>query len=131
MNNINLDDIDHEALSAEVRIRLAARLEKFLENLEPFVDPRAEESMGQVHPALGQLYLAGIKAMGRLYQVEKAPAGQDMVPAGKVEKMLEQARIEAAAAAVEEFRSLRELESRQSFEQSAAKLREVLEAGRS
>lgn len=122
----DITDIDHDKISIEVRIRLAARLEKFLDDLEPFTDPLREESMGEISPSLGNLYLAGIRAMGKLYQVDQRPGGKDMVELAKVERMLEIARTEAAAAAVAELKASKAIESGVAYDEARISLSEAL-----
>lgn len=124
--DFDISTIDHESISAEVRIRLAARLEKFLDALEPFTDPNREETMGEINPAHGNLYLAGIRAMGKLYQVDQRPGGKDMIELAKVERMLEVARIEAAAAAVEAMRASKAITSAAAYDEARDVLSEAL-----
>jgi hypothetical protein len=124
--DFDISDIDHEKISVEVRIRLAARLEKFLDDLEPFVDPRREESMGEISPSVGNLYLAGIRAMGKLYQVDQRPGGKDMVELSKVERMLEIARAEAAAAAVAELTARKAIEGSVAYDEARIALADAL-----
>lgn len=126
MTDVDFDNLDHDRISTEVRIRLAVRLERLLDDLEPMLDPHHPANLGEVKPALVVAYLAGIKQLGSLYQVQQRPE-TDSIPAAKVAKMLEEARILAAAEAVEEFKRLRELESRSRVDEARMSLERALE----
>jgi hypothetical protein len=116
---------DHARISAQVRIQLGDRLERMLNTLERYVsDEDGEPPM----PGHLQAYLTGIKLFGNLYQVEKPPRlDSDLIEAAKVEKMVEAARIQGAAAAVEALNAQRQITSSAEYQSAAEKLRRVLD----
>lgn len=114
-------DYDHSRVREEVRIRLAARLDKLLDDLEPLVDPANPANMGEVSPAMVSAYTQVAKTMGGLYQTFTAPESNS-VPAEQVEQMLQEARTAAAIAAVEEYQQTRALEGRRSAEEARTAL---------
>lgn len=125
----HFDGMDHDRISAEVRIRLAARLDRMLDLLEPLVDPEHPSNMGEVSPAMVQAYVGVVKTMGSLYQVQNRPE-TNTVPAEKVARMLEEARMVSAAEAVAQERGRLVLEGRKTVEEArtalSAKLDEML-----
>lgn len=123
--DFDLDNLDHDRISQEVRIRLAARLEHLLEVLEPQLNPADPYAMGEVSPALIQAYLSAVKLLGGMYQVQQKPDA-DAVPAARVARMVEEAERRAAERAVDEFRRVRELEGRREFDAARASLVEQL-----
>ena len=122
---IDYDNLDHDRISQEVRIRLAVRLERILDDLEPLLDPNHPANLGEVKPAFIVAYLAAVKQMGALYQVQQRPE-TDSVPAAKVARMLEEARAIAAAEAVEEYKRVRELETRSKADEARISLERAL-----
>lgn len=105
MNMVRVDHVDYEDVSEGVRRFCAERLHELERSLRPLVDG----SFGEVVPGHLAGYLATIRALGKLYQVEKPPRSlQDMVPAAKVREILagmearHQAALEGAVAAAEE-----------------------------
>jgi hypothetical protein len=126
MTDIDFDHLNHDRISAEVRIRLAVRLERLLDDLEPMLDPNHHANLGEVKPAMIVAYLAAVKQLGSLYQVQQRP-DTDSVPASKVARMVEEARILAAAEAVEEYKRRRELESADKVEEARTSLMRALE----
>jgi len=125
VTDIDFDNLNHDRISAEVRIRLAVRLERLLDDLEPMLDPNHPANLGELKPAMVVAYLSAVKQLGSLYQVQQRP-DTDSVPASKVAKMLEEARILAAAEAVEEYRRVRELESADKVTQARTALSRAL-----
>lgn len=123
--DFDVSDLDHDRISQEVRIRLAARLEHLLEVLEPQLAPDNHFNMGEVSPGLIQAYLSAVKLLGGMYQVQQRPDA-DSVPAARVARMVQEAEQRAARAAVEEFRAVRELEGRREFDDAKAALLEQL-----
>lgn len=119
--DLDYDKIDHQRIRAEVRTRLAARLDRLLDDLTPLVDPRDPATLGEVSPAMISAFVAAGRLLGDLYQVREAPE-KDAIPASQVEKMLAQARQEAAEAAVEAFRTVRELEAADSAQKARTAL---------
>lgn len=126
MTEIDYDKLDHDRISVEVRIRLAMRLERILEDLEPLLDPHHPANLGEVKPAFVMAYLAAVKQMGALYQTQQRPE-TDSVPAAKVARMIEEARTVAAAEAVEEYKRMRELETRSRADEARMSLERALE----
>lgn len=119
--DFDMDSVDHDKISAEVRIRLAARLEHLLEVLGPQLSPADPYAMGEISPAMVQAYLSAVKLLGSMYQVQQRPDG-DSVPAARVARMVQEAEERAALRAVEQFRQVRELEGRREFEDARAAL---------
>lgn len=119
--DLDFDRIDHSRIREEVRIRLAARLERLLDDLAPLVDPRDPATLGEVSPAMVSAFLGAGRLLGDLYQVRDAPE-KDAIPARTVERMLQEARESAAAEAVEAFRATRELEAGQAAVQARTAL---------
>jgi hypothetical protein len=118
--DFDVNDLDHDRISQEVRIRLAARLEKLMELLEDQLEPSGL-NMGEVSPAMVQAYLSAVKLLGGMYQVQQRPDA-DSVPAARVARMVQEAEQRAAELAVEQFRQVRELEGRREFEDARAAL---------
>lgn len=115
---------DHARISNQVRVQLGDRLEKMLRTLEPLISGDFGEPPMPGHL---QAYLAAMKLFGDMYQVTKPPRGDDdMVEASKVAKMIEVARMEAAAEAVEAVQAQRQITSTAEYEVAARKLRAVL-----
>lgn len=119
-------EYDHSKVREEVRIRLAARLDKLLDDLEPMVDPASPANMGEVSPAMVSAYTAVVKTMGGLYQTFTAPESNH-VPLEVVEQMVQEARIEAARLAVEEYQSTRALEGRRTVEEARTALADAIQ----
>lgn len=118
--DFDVNSLDHDRISQEVRIRLAARLEKLMEVLEDQLEPGGM-NLGEVSPALVQAYLSAVKLLGSMYQVQQRP-DSDLIPAARVARMVEEAERRAAERAVDEFRQIRELEGRREFEDARAAL---------
>lgn len=115
---------DHARISNQVRVQLGDRLERMLRILEPLI--RGDDGMPPM-PGHLQAYLAAMKLFGDLYQVTKPPRGDgDLIEVSKVDKMIEAARMEAAAEAVEALQAQRRITSTAEYEKAARKLRAVL-----
>ena len=125
--DIDITNLDHDQISEEVRIRAAARLERLMSRMEVFLDDDPRDfSPGQL-----AIYLNALKLQGSLYQAFQRPVDKSgMLPAPVVEKMLEQARTEAALEAVEAEKARIALESRLALESAGAGVREALERER-
>lgn len=119
--DLDYDKIDHQRIRAEVRTRLAARLDRLLDDLAPLLDPRDPATLGEVSPAMISAFVGAARLLGDLYQARDAP-DRDAVPASKVERMLAEAREQAAVEAVEAFRATRELEAGQAATQARTAL---------
>lgn len=126
MTEIDYERVDHERISAEVRIRLAVRLERLLDQLEPMLDPYHPANLGEVKPALVVAFLSAVKQLGGLYQTYERPL-TDAIPAAKVAKMVEEARILGAAEAVEEYKRMLESEGRSKADDARTALSRALE----
>jgi hypothetical protein len=126
MTDMDFENLNHERISQEVRIRLAVRLERLLDDLEPMLDPHHPANLGEVKAPFIVAYLAAVKQLGSLYQVQQRP-DTDSIPAARVARMVEEARILAAAEAVEEYKRLREVDSRSRVEQARESLTRALE----
>lgn len=106
-----VDRLDYNDISESVRRFCAERLHELEKSLRPLVDG----SFGEVVPGHLNGYLATIRQLGRLYQVERPPIDlANMVPMVKVQELL--ARMEAqrdadvaAAVAAAEERVRREI----------------------
>ena len=108
----DIEHVDYDQVTEQVRKNLAWRLEKGLESLTPYVNG----AMGEVLPGHVQAFLAAVKLQGQLYTAFKPPRELETVlTASRVQRMLEEARTEAALLAVAEERrrvqEVRELEA--------------------
>jgi hypothetical protein len=127
MDIVEYSPDDHARISHQVRIQLGDRLERMLKTLEPLIEGQYGEPPMPGHL---QAYLAGIKLFGAMYQVDKPPRGdEDLIPVEKVTKMLEAARVEAAAEAVQAVQARKQIASSAEFAAAAQKLRTVLDGG--
>lgn len=95
-------DIDHDKMSDRVRMELASRLTRLLNKYEVFLDDDPRDfSPGQVAN-----YLGAVKLLGSLFQAHQRPVDKSgMVPADRVEKLIEAACVEAVAQALEAERA--------------------------
>lgn len=142
---VSMDDLvpilDHEAATQRARQFAATRLLEMIESLRPYVDqvlgdPASvhdlEPGRIQAHTALIKLQATLIKELGDLYQVRMPPKikTEDVLPAAKVQEMLEQQRLELEQAAVLAREALAaelraEFEARQQLSLEAARSRVV------
>lgn len=115
--SIEIMDLDHDQISEQVRMNLAHRLTRLLDRFEIFLDDDPRDlSPGQVSN-----YLTAVKILGSLYQAHLRPVDKSgLVPAERVEKMIEAACAVAVEQALESERAriasakVLELESAQS-----------------
>lgn len=83
MNTV--DTVDYDDIAEGVRRFCAERLYELEKGLRPLVDG----TFGEVLPGHLASYVATIRQLGKLYQVEKPPrALQNLVPMEKVEQLL-------------------------------------------
>lgn len=98
MNEMLYPEIDHEQVREKVRTELGHRITRLMDKYEVFLDDDPRDfSPGQVAN-----YLTAAKILGALYQSFKEPVDKSgMIPADKVEKMIEAATAQAVAEALE------------------------------
>lgn len=119
--------LDHDQISEKVRYTLAQRLTRYLDRMDVFMD---DDPRDFSPPQVGN-YLTAVKLLGSLYQAHLRPVDKSgMVPVDRVEKMLEAARTEAAAQAVEAERLRVAQETRLALESAGTGVREALERER-
>lgn len=101
-------DLSHDELSEAVRAYSAAQLYDLVEGLKPQVEgllqvgmsAGAAEALAQAQ--LLRIYLAALKDLGKLYQVDREPAQQEeMIPASQLPMMIEAAVSKEVDIAVE------------------------------
>lgn len=100
--SIEIMDLDHDQISEQVRRNLAHRVTRLLDRFEMFLDDDPRDlSPGQVSN-----YLTAVKILGSLYQAHLRPVDKSgLVPAERVEKMIEAACAEAVREALEAERA--------------------------
>lgn len=87
---VRMDPVDYDDVSEGVRRFCAEKYYELEKSLRPLVDG----SFGDVLPGHLAAYLATVRQLGKLYQVEKPPRDlEKLIPAQQVQEML--ARIEA------------------------------------
>lgn len=101
-----MTDIEEAGTHAEVRERvrrsLAWKLETLMEDLKPYVNG----DMGEILPGHVNVFLTAVKIQAGLWQAMDAPEPEDgVLTPGRVQRMLEAARIEAAEHAIAQERS--------------------------
>ena len=123
MTFIEIVDLDHDKISERVRMELAQRLTRLLNKFEIFLDDDPRDfSPGQISN-----YLTAVKILGSLYQAHLRPVDKSgMVPADRVEKMIEIACASAVAEALEAERARTALESRVALELAGTGVRTAL-----
>jgi hypothetical protein len=114
----------HDQVSRQVRVQLGDRLERLLKSLEQHVN--GSDGMPPM-PGHLQAYLSAIKLFGDLYQVSKPPRPDgDLIEASTVAKMVEAARMEAAAEVRQELNAQRAITSSAEYVKAADVLRRRL-----
>lgn len=105
MTVMRVDKVNYDDVSEGVRRFCAERLHELEKSLRPLVDG----TFGEVLPGHLAGYLAAIRQLGKLYQVEKPPRDlENLIPADKVQELLarmeeeHRAAVEVAVAAAEE-----------------------------
>lgn len=123
MSYIEFVDVDHDKLSERVRIELAQRLLRLIDKFEIFLDDDPRDfSPGQLAN-----FLNAVKLLGSMYQVQQKPADRSgLVPADRVEKMIETACALAVAEALEAERARIAQEARLALEAAGSDVRAAL-----
>lgn len=123
MTFIEIVDLDHDKISERVRMELAQRLTRLLDKFEIFLDDDPRDfSPGQISN-----YLTAVKILGSLYQAHLRPVDKSgMIPADRVEKMIEIACAQAVSEALESERARTALESRAALESAGTGIRDAL-----
>lgn len=123
MTSPDFVQLDHDQITEKVRYTLAQRLTRYLDRMDVFMDDDPRD----FSPPQVSNYLAAVKLLGSLYQAHLRPVDKSgMLPMDRVEKLLELARTEAAAQAVEEFRAQQALENLRALESAGTGVREAL-----
>lgn len=108
---MRVDKVNYDDVSEGVRRFCAERLHELEKSLRPLVDG----GFGEVVPGHLAGYLATIRQLGKLYQVEKPPRDlENTIPIGKVQELVARMEAEhqqamAVAVAAAEERMRREL----------------------
>ena len=98
MTQMEFQDIDHDRMTERVRMELAQRLTRLMNKFEIFLDDDPRD----FSPAQIANYLNCVKLLGSLYQAHQRPVDKSgMVPADRVQKMIEIACAEAVTQALE------------------------------
>lgn len=96
------DEVNYDDISNTVRGFIAERLHELEKTLRPLID----NSFGDINPGHLAAYLAALRQLGKLYQVEKPPRDLEAFwPVSKVQELvagMEQRRDAEVAAAVAE-----------------------------
>lgn len=123
MSSMDFYDIDHDKMSDRVRMELASRLTRLVDKFEIFLDDDPRDfSPGQITN-----YLTALKLLGSLFQVQQRPVDRSgLVPADRVEKMIQAACEVAVAQALEAERARIAVESRLALESAGAGVRDAL-----
>lgn len=123
MTQMDFYDIDHDKMSDRVRMELASRLTRLVDKFEIFLDDDPRDfSPGQITN-----YLTALKLLGSLFQVQQRPVDRSgLVPADRVEKMIQAACDVAVAQALEAERARIAVESRLALESAGAGVRDAL-----
>lgn len=87
----------HAQVREQVRRSLGWKLEELMKDLTPYVNG----DMGEILPGHVNVFLTAVKLQAGLWQAMDAPEPEDgVLTPGKVQRMLEAARIEAAEHAI-------------------------------
>lgn len=127
MTFIEFVDVDHDKLSERVRIELAQRLIRLVDKFEIFLDDDPRDfSPGQIAN-----YLTAVKLLGSLYQVQQRPQDRSgLIPADRVEKMIEAACVLAVEEALAAERVRIAEQSRLALEGAGSDVRRALQRER-
>lgn len=123
MDMVSLNSQEYDQLSMGVRIYCAQQLRELLDRLRPYVDG----SFGDISPGHAQVFVGAVRDLGRLYQVQRGPREDKGIPAGRVEKMIEQAVQEAVQRALADQRQALEASQRLELESARTQLATSLE----
>lgn len=116
----------HSEIREKVRVQLSWKLEQLMKDLNPYING----DTGEILPGHVNVFLTAVKIQGGLWNVFDKPDSDALTPA-RVQKMLEEARIEAAEAAVAADRALQAAERTLALESAHSKVRDRLEELRS
>lgn len=127
MTAMDYQEIDHDRMTERVRMELAQRLTRLMDKFEMFLDEDPRDfSPGQIAN-----YLNCVKLLGSLYQAHQRPVDKSgMIPADRVQKMIEIACAEAVAQALEAEKARIAGERLRELESAGAGVREALERER-
>jgi hypothetical protein len=114
---------DHDKISERVRIDLSVRLSKLMNSYEMFLDSDPRD----FSPAQVANYLTTAKLLGSLWQSFQRPVDRSgLIPADRVEKMIEAACAQAVTEALEAERALAAAQHRMALESAGTGVREAL-----
>lgn len=114
---------DHDQVSERVRMELAQKLMRLCDRFEMFLDDDPRD----LSPGMVANYLTAVRMLGGLYQTFARPVDRSgSVPAERVEKMLEAARMQAAEEAREAYKLEQAAQRRMALESAGSKVREDL-----
>lgn len=113
----------HAEVRERVRRSLGWKLEELMKDLAPYVNG----DMGEILPGHVNVFLTAAKLQGQLWQAFDAPEPEEgVLTPGRVNRMLEAARIEAADAAVAAERARVASERVLALESAGSKVRDKL-----
>lgn len=125
--DLTSQDLDHDELANAVRTYAASKLYDFIEGIQPQVTEIINEGLSDnlsrilATTQVMRAYLAAVKDLGKLYQLDKPPVQQEeMVPAASVPLMIEAAVTAEVNLAVEEALRLEREDKAQQQAVSAA-----------
>lgn len=123
MTQMDYFEIDHDKMSERVRMELAQRLTRLMDKFEIFLDDDPREfSPGQISN-----YLTAVKLLGSLYQAHQRPVDKSgMIPADRVEKLIEAACAQAVAEALESEKARIQAERLTALESAQSGIRQAL-----
>lgn len=107
--DLSSQDLEHDELANAVRTYTASQLYDFIEGIRPQVKEIIDEGLSDnlsrilATTQVMRAYLAALKDLGKLYQLDKPPIQtEEMVPAASVPLMIEAAVNAEVGLAVEE-----------------------------
>lgn len=119
--------VDHDKVSERVRIDLSVRLQRLMDKYEMFLDDDPRD----FSPAQVGNYLMAAKMLGGLWQSFARPVDRSgLVPAERVEKMIEAATAAAVTEALEAERAAVAAQSRLALESAGSDVRAALQRDR-
>lgn len=115
----------HAQVREQVRRQLGWKLETLLKDLTPYVNG----DIGEILPGHVNVFLTAVKLQGQLWQAFDAPEPEEgVLTPGRVAKMLEAARTEAAEAAVVAERARVAQDRVLALESAGSQIRDKLKA---
>ena len=119
--------VDHDKVSERVRIDLSVKLQRLAERYEMFLDDDPRDFT----PAQVGNYLTALKMLGSLWQSFQRPVDRSgLVPADRVEKMIEAATAAAVTEALEAERASVAASTRLALESAGSDVRAALQRDR-